>query len=279
MPYVPPWLNIEPSQFVQAAAAGGRLGAELAQMANERGISDARNSTSLQEAAMREATAQSGQQAEAALAGARLTQAQKQQQAENALRQWEIQQQMIHGQNVIDAENTRASNALNEKTLYGNAMLGIRQTANDIAQQRADQAANKPNPGDFVTVTQHIKEVPPSKKYDITEPEIHNWFSPNVPAKSITTTNLSDLSNLPQGSTIVTNAIPGTGSPARTISRRVPADQDPYALSPVGAPSAPAAPQNPLEGKRVRSKVTGEIGVISNGVFVPDQSGGPNEED
>lgn len=280
MPYVPPWLDVSPRDFVNAAAAGGRLGAELAQMANERGIADARNATALQEASMRENTALSQQGAESALAGARLSQAQKQADAERALREWEIQQQMMHGQNVIDAENTRAANALNEKQLYGNAMLGIRQTANDIAQQRVDQAANKPNPGDFVTVTQHTKEVPPSKQYDITEPAIHNWFSPNVPAKSITTTNLSDLSNLPQGSTVVTNAIPGTGSPARTIARRIPADQDPYAISPVGAPSAPAAPKNPLEGQRVRSKVTGQTGVISNGVFVPDPTGdGGDDED
>lgn len=278
MPYVPPWLDVSPRDFVQAATAGGRLGAELAQMANERSIAADRNATALQEAQMRENTAMSGQQADAALANARLTQAQKQADAERALKEWEIQQQMAHGQNVIDAENQRAANALNEKTLYGNAMIGIRQQANEIAQQRADQTASKPSPGDFVTVTQHTKEVPPSKTYDITEPEIRNWFSANTPAKSITTTNLADLNNLPQGSTIVTNAIPGTGSPARTISRRIPASQDPYSL-PVNSP-APAQPQaaNPLEGKRVRSKVTGEIGVISNGVFVPDPSGYDDEE-
>lgn len=272
MPYVPPWLDVSPRDFVNAAAAGGRLGAELAQMANERGIADSRNATALQEASMRENTALSGQQSENALASARLAQLQKQQESERALREWEIQQQMTHGQNVIDAENQRAANALNEKTLYGNAMLGIRQTANDIAQQRADQAANKPSPSDFVTVTQHTKEVPPSKQYDISEPAIHNWFSKDIPATSLTTTNLADLNNLPRGSTIVTNTIPGTGTPARTISRRVPASQDPYAISiDTPAPAQPQAP-NPLEGKRVRHKDSGQEGTIINGVFVPDQS-------
>ena len=282
MPYVPEWLQVNPRDFVQAAAAGGRLGAQLAQMANERSIASERNAAGLQEAQMRENTALAGQQAEAGLASARLAQAQKQQEAENALKQWEIQQQMTHGQNVIDAENTRAQNALNEKTLYGQAMLGIRDEANRIAQQRADQAGAKPNPADYVTETEHTKEVPPTKQYDITKPGVHNWFSANIPPSSMTTTNLADLNGLPQGSTIVTNTVPGTGSPARTFSRRVPIDQSLYAIGAPTSNQTPAPSQdNPLaglEGKRVRSKVTGEMGVISDGDFVPDQPTGPDED-
>lgn len=272
MPYVPPWLNVQPSDFVQAAAAGGRLGAELSQQATERGIASERNATQLQEASMRENAAMSQQQAEAALAGARLAQAQKQQEAENALKKWEMQQQLAHGQNVIDAENTRAANALNEKTLYGQAMLGIRDRANDIAQQRADAAASKPSPGDFVTVTEHTKEKKPDQSYTVTTPEVFNLFKKNTPGSTMTTTNLADLNNLPRGASIVTNNIPGTGSPALTYSRRIPASQNPYAISIDPSASAQPSAPNPLEGKRVRHKDTGQEGVISNGVFVPDET-------
>lgn len=272
MAYVPPWLNIEPSQFVQAAAAGGRLGAQLAQIASERAASSERNATQLSEAQMRNATEQQ-------LGSQRLSAEQQQQQAANALRQWEIQQQMAHNQSVIDAENqrnqatigaenTRAANALTEKQNYGNKMIDIREEANRIAQERADAAKDKPNASDYETVTEHTKEVAPSKSYYVTKPEIFNLFKANTPGSSMTTTNVADLQNLPRGSSIVTNTIPGTGAPARTFSRRVPIGQDPYAL-PLGGATTPV---NPLEGKRVRHKDTGQTGVITNGVFVPDQT-------
>ena len=289
MPYVPPWLNVQPGDFVQAASAGGRLGAQLAELASQAAIARDRNTTALQEASMRENTALSGQQAEQALAGARLAQAQKQSDAERQLRQWEIQQQMLHNQAVIDAENqrssntitaenTRAANALDERAKYGQSMLAIRQEANRIAQERADNAENKPQPGDFMTVTDHTKEVAPSKIYDINKPGVYNWFSPNTPPSSMTTTNVADLQNLPRGSTIVTNTIPGTGTPARTFSRRVPVGQDPYALTTPAPTNAPATtPLSPLEGKQVRHKDTGETGTIINGQFVPDKIGDEDE--
>ena len=276
--YLPPWLDVSPRDFVNAAAAGGRLGAQIAGLGTEANIAAGRNTTALQEAQMRENTALSGQQAEGELARARLEEAARQHQAEQMLRQWEVTQQIKRSQdtvaaqneraaNAITAQNQRAADALSERQSYGNSMLDIRREANRIAQERADAAANKPSSGDFATVTQHTKEVPDTKRFTISEPEIHNLFSANTPAKTLVTTNVADLANIPKGSVIATNTIPGTGTPAMTISRRVPAGQDPYALTASPAP----AQTNPLEGKRVRDKQTGKIGTITNGEFVPDE--------
>lgn len=264
MAVIPPWLNVEPAQFVQAAASGARIGAELAGQQNEANIATGRNATALQEAQMRVNAEQSAQQEEAQRAA-----------QERALREWEMRQQILHqsaqlqgenqrSQNALDAENARAANALAERQQYGNSMLDIRREANRIAQERVDKPSS--SPANFTTVSEHTKEVPDSKKYVVTEPEIHNFFSKNTPGKTLNTTNVADLVNLPSGSSIVTNSIPGTGTPARTISRRIPLGQDPYALS---------APQSPFEGKRVRDKVTGKTGTISNGQFIPDGEANP----
>lgn len=280
MPYVPPWLDVSPRDFVAAAQGGARIGAELAGQGTEANIAAGRNATALEEAQLRANTELSGQQVSSQNAA-----------QEKALREWEMRQQILHqaaqiqaenerNQNTvtganqragglldlrkqeIDAANTRAAAALAERQKYGDSMLDIRREGNRIAQERVDKPGA--NPANLTTVSEHTKEIPDSKTYAVTEPEIHNWFSKNTPGKSLTTTNLSDLVGLPSGSSIVTNSIPGSGTPARTISRRIPIGQDPYSLS------IPSAPPNPLEGKKVRDKVTGAIGTISNGQFVPD---------
>jgi hypothetical protein len=231
VPYVPPWLNVQPSDFVQAAQGGARIGAELAGQGTEANIAAAKNATSLQEAQMRENTAMSGQQADAALAQARLEQAAKQQQAEQVLRQWEIQQQIKHQQDALAAENQRAANALSERQQYGNSMLDIRRAANDIAQQRVDAMAAKPAPTDFQTVTETTKGTSPYEQYTINEPGTPSRFfglKGGTPPTTLTTTNSNDLLGLPSGSTIATNKVAGT--PTITTSRKVPIGKDPYAL-------------------------------------------------
>lgn len=242
MPYVPPWLNVEPAQFVQAAQAGARIGAELAGQASERGIASARNATALQESQMREGTALSGQQAEQALANARLQQIAQQQAQERALREWEVRQQIKRQQDTIAAENERAANALAERKGYGQSMLDIRREANRIAQQKADAAEKKPAPGDFQTVTTRTKEVLPSEQYTINEPAIPSRFfglKAGSPATTLSTTNSADLMGLPAGSTISTNKIPGV--PATSITRRVPIGGDVY-MQPFQQPATPSIP-------------------------------------
>jgi chorismate mutase len=274
--YVPPWLQISPESFVQAAQNGARIGAELAGQGTEANIAAGRNATALQEAQIRTGAEQSALDEQSQRAA-----------QERALREWETRQQIIHQSAQIDAENQRnqntvtgantragnlldlrrqeidaanerAASALAERQKYGDSVLDIRREANRIAQERVDKPGS--NPADFTTISEHKKEVPDRKSFSVTEPEIHNFFSKNTPGKSLTTTNLSDLVNLPRGSSIVTNTIPGTGSPATTISRRVPL-----------LPPTPVATPSPFEGKRVRDKVTGKVGVISNGAFVPDE--------
>lgn len=281
---IPPWIDVNPKDFVQAASSGARIGAEIAGHRNEAAIAAGRNQTALEEAQMHINAAAAAQQAESQRA-----------ESERALREWELRQQILHQATQIDAENQRNQNtiaganqralgslglrqqeidaanqraaaALDERQKYGNSTLDIRREANRIAQERADAAKNKPATGDYTTVSEHTKEVPDTKRYSVNEPEIFNLFSKNTPGKSFDTTNAVDLQNLPRGTAITTNTIPNTGIPARTISRRIPIGQDPYAL-----PSS-SAPVSPMEGKRVRDKVTGAIGIISNGQFIPDQA-------
>jgi rubrerythrin len=258
MAVIVPWIDVKPSDFVQAAQGGARIGAELAGQRNEAGIAARRNQTALQEAQMR-VNSEAAAQAEAAQNAA------AQREMEKQIQQWQFQQQLkqqqnaiegenFRNQNTITAENARAAAALGERQQYGGSMLDIRREANRIAQERADAAAAKPAPSDFTTVSEHTKEIPDIKKYSVNEPEIFNLFSKNTPGKTFDTTNATDLVNLPRGSVITTNTIPNTGSPARTISRRVPI----------------SVPPNPLEGRKVRDKVTGQTGMISNGQFVPD---------
>jgi hypothetical protein len=249
MPYVPPWLDVSPRDFIAAAQGGAKIGAELAGQATEAGIASGRNATALQEAQMRENTAMSGQQAESSLAQARLDQAAKQQQAEQLLRQWEVEQQIKRQQDTVAAENQRAAAALAERQQYGNSMLDIRREANRISQQKADTAENKPSPQDFVTQSSHTPGVSPHEEYTIKEPGTPpgsnfnplNWFRANkgIPPSSLTTTNSNDLLGLPPGATISTNKIPG--APSITTTRRIP----------LLSTQPNAQPQTPQQSQRV----------------------------
>ncbi|HSS97372.1 MAG TPA: hypothetical protein VLK33_10090 [Terriglobales bacterium] len=270
MAVIPPWIDVKPSDFVQAAQGGARIGAELAGQGNEANIAAGRNATALQEAQMR-ANTEAAAQAQAAQSAAAQREMEKQIQQFQIQQQIKQQQNAIQGenqrnQNTVEAENQRAAAALAERQMYGGSMLDIRREANRIAQERAAAAANKPTAQDFTTVSEHTKETPPNKKYTVTEPEIHNFFTKNTPAKTFDTTNLVDLANLPRSASITTNAIPGTGSPARTISRRIPIGADPYKISMSDSQTPDAQP-----AIKVRNKKTGQVGSIVNGAFIPDK--------
>jgi hypothetical protein len=229
MAYVPPWLDVSPRDFVTAAQGGARIGAELAGQSNEANIAAGRNATALQEAQMRIGAENSAQQNAAQQAA-----------AERELRRWELHQQILHqaaqlqgenqrNQNTVDAENKRAAAALAEREQYGNSMLDIRREGNRIAQEKADNAANKPSPLDLSTVTEHTPGVAPHDEYTVQEPGTPpgsnlnpiNWFRSNqgTPPSSLSTTNSNDLLALPPGSTISTNKIPG--KPSITTSHKV----------------------------------------------------------
>lgn len=230
MPYVPPWLDVSPRDFVAAAQGGAKIGAELAGQGTEANIAAGRNATALEEAQLR-VNAESASQQNAAQQAA----------ADRALREWELKQQILHqtaalqgenqrNQNTVDAENQRAAAALAERQQYGSSMLDVRREANRIAEERARAAATKPASGDFITQSEHTPGVSPHDQYTITEPGTPpgsnwnplNWFRANngVPPSSTTTTNANDLLGLPPGATISTNKIPG--APAITTTRRIP---------------------------------------------------------
>ena len=280
--YVPPWLNVQPSDFVQAASAGGRLGAQLAEMASQSAIARDRNATALQEASMRSSDEAAARQA----AGERAAQ-------DRALQQWQIQQQMIHNQSVIDAENQRAANAItgenqrNQNTIaaenqraaqslaesnaYHLGMLDKYNLQNQIAQQRADQAADKEKRLETPQVTAHLPGKPGHDVYTINDAGEHRMILPDIQPSSVTTTNVADLANkIGPRFNITTNTIPPTPS----LSWKVSPGGD---LNP---PTAPVkSPLSPLEGKTVRNNATGEIGTITNGAFVPNQPATDNWQD
>lgn len=95
MAVIPPWISVQPTDFLNAAQAGARQGAQLADTRTQAGIARDRLASSERENAMRIA-------AEQASVAARLSAAQRQAEAENALRQWETNQRIQMGQGELD---------------------------------------------------------------------------------------------------------------------------------------------------------------------------------
>ena len=251
MPYTPPWLNVQPSDFVQAAQGGARIGTELADQANQAGISARNNATALEEAQMRANTEAAAQQA----AGERAQQ-------EAAIRRWELTQQIAHQQNQIAAENernqntiagenTRAASSLAAMAPYHAGMLSARDEQNRIAQEREEREkakADAPPP-----ITAHLPGKPASTSYDITDPGVKRslWF--DTAPSSLSTTNVADLSGLPARDKIVTNTTPAI--PALTY--RLPPGQSPGEIPPIGAPAAPTSTPQAMGGYKVGATYKG----------------------
>lgn len=249
--YLPPWLAVNPSDFVQAAAAGGRLGAELAQMRTQALESGARINAGLQEAQLRANVESAGQQA----ANQRAAQ-------EQALREWETKQQIIHqqnqiqaenerNQNTVSAENQRAANTLANTQAYQLGELGLRESANRIAQQNADINAKKL--ADSEAYTKGTAIYPGSKgvpQFSASDPGKSGiWLlRDKVPASSLTTTNTADLNAwLAQhpSATTTTNIAPGTATPSIHVPIWIPTgnipspSQSPPTIPPPGTSMIP----------------------------------------
>jgi hypothetical protein len=128
---IPPWLNINPNDYLNAMEAGSRTGLQERQIGDSEREDFQRNTLEqqqlqAQEQARQVALAQRQQQAEEFSAGQSLQRdklvadtaltAQQQQQmaqqqaAANALRQTQLQQAGLLGQGRLDAENTRNEN-------------------------------------------------------------------------------------------------------------------------------------------------------------------------
>jgi hypothetical protein len=123
-PYVPPWLQVSPRDFTQAAAEGGSLGARLGALATEAGMNRERIASSERENAARLAAAQ-------AEAASRAKEQEKYHELARQTAQWELTQRLA-------SEEARARDALAERTMYGQGVLSNREEANRIRSEMND---------------------------------------------------------------------------------------------------------------------------------------------
>jgi hypothetical protein len=124
MPYVPPWLQVSPKDFTQAAAEGGSLGARLGALATEAGMNRERIASSERENAARLFAAQ-------AEAASRAKEQEKYHELARQTAQWELTQRLA-------SEEARARDALAERTMYGQGVLSNREEANRIRSEMND---------------------------------------------------------------------------------------------------------------------------------------------
>lgn len=238
MPYVPPWLDIKPADFTQAAEAGARIGTQLSSIATDAAVARERIAASAAENASRVA-------AGAGEANARLAQAAQEADAQRKLREWENQQRIQMEQQTLSSQEDRAKAELGQKTAYEGGMLNLRSAANDIAQQRADIAAGKSSQGgDKITpLDQHV---------------------------------LSDaLIRRRQAQVEISKASESvSGAPSRDMLSRLraaQADIDTITKKYTAPPTAGTGTnQGMQEGQRVRSKSSGRIGTVKGGQVIWD---------
>jgi hypothetical protein len=98
--YVPPWLNVSPSDFTAAVQGGAKAGTALAEMGTQANMNMARIASSDKQNAMRVA-------ADNAQANARLAAAAQQAQEERALKQWEEAQRYELGTKKLSADEAQ----------------------------------------------------------------------------------------------------------------------------------------------------------------------------
>jgi hypothetical protein len=239
MPYVPPWLDIKPADFTQAAEAGARIGTQLSSIATDAQVARERIAASAAENASRVA-------AGAEEAAARRVQAAQESESERQLRQWENQQRIQMEQQQLSSQEGRSAAELGQKTAYEGGLLNLRGAANDIAQQRADIAAGKAGDtgGKMTPLDTHM---------------LSDALIRRRQAQAAITKASEDIS---------------TGGPSRDmLSKLRAAEADIDSLTKkYAAPPTAGTGTNPAmqEGARVRSKTTGQMGTIKNGDVVWD---------
>jgi hypothetical protein len=240
MPYVPPWLDIKPSDFTQAAEAGAKIGTQLSNIATDAAVARERIAASAAENASRVAAGVSE-------AIARLAQQSKENEAERSLREWENQQRIQMQQQTLSSEEDRAKATLGQRTAYEGGMLNLRSAANDIAQQRADITAGKGGPSQdkMTPLDTHLLSDAIVRRRQV-EAEINKASG--------------DIST--------------GGAPTRQMLSKLRASQADIdsITKKYSAPPTAGTGTNPTpnEGQRVRSKSTGRTGTIKNGEVVWD---------
>jgi len=238
MPYVPPWLNVQPSDFVQAAQAGARIGTQLSEIAT--GAQSRREAlrSSERENAARIAAQQS-------MAAAHAAETARQNEAARRLREFEERNRIQLAQRALESQNERAAQALDATKAYHAGTLAARAEANDIAQQRADAYAAKGPAGSGIT------HMDPLDSHLLTDALMRRRAAQSDLAKAA-----EDITS-------------GGEVPKEVKDRLDAANEDIGAIS----KKYMAQAQQPQlqEGQRVRNKQTGQTGTVVNGQIVPDE--------
>ncbi len=254
MPVIPPWLAVNPSDFVKSAEAGAQLGTQRSKIATDANLDTAR---------MQSAERMHGQSiaARAQEAAAEMAMARERAKAAEAVKRWEtgMELQLAHekmGQQAGQQENALASlNAFRTNQLQQRAAQAM-QNAKTSAQQLQVQKEFH----DQMVALGHERNA------ILKEKQAAENRSP-----------LQDAANSPPPQASFSVLKPWTwfrGSPATPAP--------PSNTVPVGPPvSAPAIsppgvqPGMLREGARFIQKSTGQKGMIRNGQFVPDEQSEP----
>jgi hypothetical protein len=190
---IPPWLNINPNDYLNAMEAGSRTGLQERQIGDSEREDFQRNALEqqqlqAQEQARQVALAQRQQQAEEFSAGQSLQRdklvadtaltAQQQQQmaqqqaAANALRQTQLQQAGLLGQGRLDAENTRNEN----EDEFHQGELDNQSAANDLRRKSEEWRQNHPI---YQPVYVPPVDADPGEEADVTPASNGSWNPSN----------------------------------------------------------------------------------------------------
>jgi len=239
MAAIPPWLNVQPNDFVQAAMGGARLAAM-----SERGqdVADARKQI---------VSAQLGAQEQRLQE--RLAEQERQKAAERSLREWEERAKLQLGQQQMEGLDKRAQDNLSQRRLYESALINERSRMSDIAKQRADQSGSK----------QTFSHMDP-----LDSANLHDAYIQRREAKAAASKALQSIASGGEVPAEIKNQMADADKTIAEISKRYSqAVTPPVNAAATSTATSPALP----EGSRVRSRVTGKMGTVINGQVVPDQ--------
>ncbi len=262
---LPPWLQINPAQFIEAARAGSTLGLQIAQTQN-RGDEMA---------------------AERAMQAAQMKAREEQAQREEAFRRWELEQRLQQQAAELAAQREHSAAQMAETSKYNLARIE-EEKAGNLARanyyERLGKAAGAPKVhfgpnGDVLSYDPKtggvtvLRKGTPRAAADYTtvstttrgtEGEEGTMAVPETPAKRILGIPVPFTGSPGKPGT---PAVPGT--PSMTVTRRIPRGEPvPGLAAPAPAP-LPAAASSPFkEGTRLRSKKDGKLYQVKGGMPV-----------
>lgn len=140
MPTIPPWIAINPKDFIAASQAGGELGSKIASLRTESNINNARLASSERENAARVASSNAN-------AAASRAQSQSDSDLTRAMRQWEFGQKMSQDEAQLAQTKLAEENrtALGQKNYeLGESRLGMMDRRQDEVERQARDREDRP---------------------------------------------------------------------------------------------------------------------------------------